>query len=76
MKPTPDIPVRIVAMPETEERSITVTLAATGRDIRLPRKEIDCSPGYVWITPWLHKKLKPYLTNEGESFGPAQSFHD
>lgn len=76
MRPTPDIPVRIVAMPETAERSITVTLAETGRDIRLPRGEIDFTPGTVWIPVWLHKKLKPYLTDGGASFGPAQSFHD
>ena len=62
MRPTPDIPVRIVAMPETAPRSITVTVAATGRDVRLPRGEIDFTPGTVWMPAWLHKKLKNYLT--------------
>jgi len=76
MRPTPDIPIEIVAMPETAPRSITVTVAATGRDIRLPREVIDCTPGTVWIPRWLHKKLRRYLVNEGASFGSPQSIHD
>jgi hypothetical protein len=61
-------------MPETAERSITVTLAETGRDIRLPRGEIDFTPGTVWIPVWLHKKLKPYLTDGGGEFWACAKF--
>ena len=73
MRPTPDIPVQIVAMPETAPRSITVTVAATGRNIRLPREEIDFTPGTVWMPVWLYRKLKKYLTDEGASFGSERS---
>ena len=65
MRQRPMIPVRISAIPETDRDNVTVTVAANGRDIRLPRKSIDFTPGHVILPAWLFKTLKRYLVHNG-----------
>jgi len=60
-RPRVEVPVRITAIPETAPYSVTVTVAANGRNVRLPRGEIDFSPGHVLVPAWLYKRLKQYL---------------
>ena len=60
----PVIPVRIADPPDTVGRRVRVTVAATGKELRLPLEEIDILPGHVLLPAWLARKLARYLGEE------------
>jgi hypothetical protein len=60
-RPLPDIPVPIIAMPDTDDKTITVTVAASGKTVRLPRGDVEVFPGTVYLPAWLYRQLAPYL---------------
>ena len=57
-RPVPDIPIRISAIPGVgNDRSVTVTIAASGKTIRVPRNHVDFAPGHVLVPLWLYRRL-------------------
>ena len=57
----PVIPVAIADPPDTIGRRVRVTVAANGRELRLPLEDVDFLPGHVMLPVWLYRKLGKYL---------------
>lgn len=57
----PVIPVAIADPPDTIGRRVRVTVAANGRELRLPLEAIDMMPGHVMLPVWLYRKLGKYI---------------
>lgn len=54
---TPVKVIQISGITETAEKTVTVIDAATGEELKLPRREINFVPGGVIIPIWLMKKI-------------------
>lgn len=52
---------RIEGVVRVDELTVTVILSAGGREVRLPRGEIERWGDYVWMPRWLADRIRSYI---------------
>ena len=52
---------RIDGVVRMDDATVTVIISHGGREVRLPRSQIERWGDYVWMPRWLADKIMPYL---------------